>query len=497
MDGDTKGANSNENDSDWRKDKGNIALLFILYVLQGIPLGFAGSIPYILMTKKVDYASQALFSFAFYPFSFKLLWAPIVDSVFSRKVGRRKSWLIPVQYLLGLFMLYISFRVNDLLGVEGDQPAQINLLVFLFTSLNFFAATQDIVVDGWALSMLAPENVGYASTCNSVGQTFGYFISYTVFLAFESKDFCNEYFYPMIGMDPQATGALTLDGFMYFWGVVFIISTTLVWIFKREKEDNEFQESLTDSYKALWKILWLPVLKQYILFTLTSRIAFAAADAITGLKMIEAGMKKEKLALLAVPLTPVQLILPLIISRITAGPKPMTKVWMNAYPFRLVFGLIFAWVVYITPGAQTSPGEFPSWFYLLLITVFIGHQMFTNSMFVAIMAFHAQVSDPTFGGTYMTMLNTFTNFGGNWPNTVALWLVEKMTTKTCSIGGQSCNSAEGLEVCTASGGECVTTSDGYYSLSVVLCVFGFVWLFFMRKVITRFQNMSVNAWKVT
>ena len=29
-------------------------------------------------------------------------------------------------------------------------------------------ATQDIAVDGWALTMLSPENVGYASTCNSV-----------------------------------------------------------------------------------------------------------------------------------------------------------------------------------------------------------------------------------------------------------------------------------------------------------------------------------------
>ena len=199
----SQAATGTENISDWRKDKGNIALLFILYVLQGIPLGFAGSIPYILMTRKVDYASQALFSFAFYPFSFKLLWAPIVDSVFSRKIGRRKSWLIPIQYLLGLFMLYISFRVNELLGLEEGRAAQINILVFLFTSLNFFAATQDIVVDGWALSMLAPENVGYASTCNSVGQTFGYFISYTVFLAFESKDFCNEYFYPILGMEKQ------------------------------------------------------------------------------------------------------------------------------------------------------------------------------------------------------------------------------------------------------------------------------------------------------
>ena len=43
----------------------------------------------------------------------------------------------------------------------------------MFFFLNFLAATQDIAVDGWALTMLKRQNVGYASTCNSVGQTAG------------------------------------------------------------------------------------------------------------------------------------------------------------------------------------------------------------------------------------------------------------------------------------------------------------------------------------
>ena len=41
------------------------------------------------------------------------------------------------------------------------------------------------------------------------------------------------------------------------------------------------------------------------------------------LKLIEAGVPKEKLGLLAVPLTPLQIVLPLLISRYTNGPKPL------------------------------------------------------------------------------------------------------------------------------------------------------------------------------
>ena len=37
--------------------------------------------------------------------------------------------------------------------------------------------SQDVAVDGWALTMLKPKNVGYASTCNSVGQVISLKIS--------------------------------------------------------------------------------------------------------------------------------------------------------------------------------------------------------------------------------------------------------------------------------------------------------------------------------
>jgi PAT family acetyl-CoA transporter-like MFS transporter 1 len=46
----------------------------------------------------------------------------------------------------------------------------------MFFFLNFLAATQDIAVDGWALTMLQRHNVGYASTCNSVGQVENAFL---------------------------------------------------------------------------------------------------------------------------------------------------------------------------------------------------------------------------------------------------------------------------------------------------------------------------------
>lgn len=139
-----------------KKDLHNILFLIFLYFLQGIPLGLTGSLPFILGSRNVSYVDQGTFSFAFWPFALKLLWAPIVDSIFIKKIGRRKSWLVPMQYIIGILMILFSNYVHQMLEINQTTDRQdIYMLTILFFILTFFAATQDIAVDGWALTILS------------------------------------------------------------------------------------------------------------------------------------------------------------------------------------------------------------------------------------------------------------------------------------------------------------------------------------------------------
>lgn len=98
-----------------KKDAKKLALLIYLYFLQGIPLGLCGSIPFLLSARGVSYADQGTFSFAFWPFSIKLLWAPFVDSLYFKKIGRRKTWLVPVQLCIAFFMFLSSSKMQELI----------------------------------------------------------------------------------------------------------------------------------------------------------------------------------------------------------------------------------------------------------------------------------------------------------------------------------------------------------------------------------------------
>jgi PAT family acetyl-CoA transporter-like MFS transporter 1 len=248
------------------------------------------------------------------------------------RFGRRKTWLVPTQYFIGLFMIVLSYTINYLLDDSGPGP-NIYVLTAVFLCLNFLAATQDIAVDGWALTMLSRNNVGYASTCNSVGQTAGYFLGNVVFLALESADFCNKY----LRSQPQTDGLVTLPGFFFFWGIVFLVTTTLVMIFKHEVTNRLPEDSpemgVMKTYSMLYRIFHLPSVRLFALILLTCKLGFAVTDSATGLKLIEAGVHKENLALLAIPIVPLQIMLPWIISRYTNGPRPLDT-FLKAYPYR-------------------------------------------------------------------------------------------------------------------------------------------------------------------
>lgn len=125
--------------------------------MQGIPVGLAfGSIPFLLKAK-ISYTQVGIFSFASYPYSMKLLWSPIVDAVYSRKFGRRKSWIVPIQAASGLLLVWLGSYIESLMNnvfncqsakVNGQAEANIRIITLIFFTLVFLCATQDVAVDG-------------------------------------------------------------------------------------------------------------------------------------------------------------------------------------------------------------------------------------------------------------------------------------------------------------------------------------------------------------
>ena len=381
-------------------DRRNFGLLVLLYFLQGVPMGLAtGSVPFLLKGKdyNLSYSALGVFSLASYPYSLKLLWSPIVDAVWSQKVGRRKSWIMPIQLLSGLGMIWLGSGVREMMISAGaNDGAGIWGFTWWWFFLVFTCATQDIAVDGWALTLLTPGNISYASTAQTVGLTAGQFMSYTVFLAFESPDFANKWF----RSTPLDYGVMTLGGYLTFWGWMYIAVTIGLAALKREEKTRN-EDGIWDVYKVMWGVLQLKNIQTIIIIHLIAKIGFQANDAVTNLKLIDKGFSQEDLALTVLIDFPFEIGLGYYAGKWSTTYTPM-RLWCWGFVGRLVAAVAAQITVIVFPANGVD-----TWYLLVVIAEHI-FSTFTNTvMFVAISAFHARIADPVIGGTYMTLLATY------------------------------------------------------------------------------------------
>ncbi|VVC28218.1 Major facilitator superfamily domain,Acetyl-coenzyme A transporter 1 [Cinara cedri] len=480
-------------------DRFNFYLLTLLYVIQGFPIGLSTAIPIILQSKKtVTYDDQAAFSISVWPYSLKLLWAPVVDALYSKRIGRRKSWLLPLQILMGSSLLCMAYNIDDWMPETGKPNLRMLVIVVFF--INLLSATQDIVVDGWALTMLKKNNVSYASTCNSVGVPFGMFIGNVCSILLVSEYFNNIF----LRTTPSSGGVVTMKGFLCFCGITVILITILVGIFKKEN-DNVLQEndhvkiSVCQNYKILWNILKLPHIRILALALFTAKIGFCATDNLPNLNLIDAGLPKENIMVITTICYAVKFTMPIFISKYTTGPKPMSY-YLKITPFKLLWAIPYVVLIYYTPSLIHENGivQVSMIYYFTLGFISLVNEMLSFFMILALFAFFCRLSDPKFGGTYMTLFNTFFFLGFLLSNTFILKLVDLLTFKRCSNDPRNlCTTSESIDICNISNkGTCAVNVNGYYIVTAFCMVVGFVWYGIFGNIIKNFQSMKLSHWTV-
>jgi PAT family beta-lactamase induction signal transducer AmpG len=154
-------------------------LLGALYFAQGLPFGFfTQAIPVILRTRDYSLGEIGLASLLTVPWALKFVWAPVVDRRWWPRVGRRRSWILPMQ-LAGTFVLAaLAF---------APSPDSIAVLMTGMVVLNLIAATQDIATDGLAVDILPPAERGFANGLQVAGYRLGMIIGGGVLLGLHEQ----------------------------------------------------------------------------------------------------------------------------------------------------------------------------------------------------------------------------------------------------------------------------------------------------------------------
>ena len=123
------------------------ASVALMSFASGLPLGLVYvAIPDWMRSIGVDIKVVGLITLAQAPWSFKVLWAPLLDRYVPPFLGRRRGWAAIAQVALFALTLWLAG-----VGRHPDSPWVIGALAF---SIAVAAATQDIAVDAYAVDVL-------------------------------------------------------------------------------------------------------------------------------------------------------------------------------------------------------------------------------------------------------------------------------------------------------------------------------------------------------
>ncbi len=127
----------------------------LLSFSSGMPLGLVWiALPDWMGTAGIDIRLIGLFTLAHAPWSFNVVWAPLMDRFVPPFLGRRRGWAAIAQVALLLGTLLLA-------GV-GDHPDTPWLALALALAIAMAAASQDIAVDAYAVDVLKKEEQGAA-----------------------------------------------------------------------------------------------------------------------------------------------------------------------------------------------------------------------------------------------------------------------------------------------------------------------------------------------
>jgi PAT family beta-lactamase induction signal transducer AmpG len=145
---------------------GRLLAFFLLYVTEGIPLGFAATaVATRLRRLDVGPAEIGAFVGSFYlPWAFKWAFGPVIDVFSSDRFGRRRGWILITQVMMALTLLST---------VMLDLPQQLGLFTVILLVHNTFGAMQDVAIDALACSTLAEDERGLANGLMFAGATIG------------------------------------------------------------------------------------------------------------------------------------------------------------------------------------------------------------------------------------------------------------------------------------------------------------------------------------
>lgn len=365
-----------------------LVVLGALYLAQGVPWGFiaVGYVVYLTDLGLDNTAIGSALALAYLPWSFKIVWGPLIDRFPSLRFGRRRHFIVLSQSLMGLSMLAL---------VLVDPRRQLGLVSAILFVNNTVASMQDVATDALAVDVLPEHERGTANSVMWAAKSAGVAIG---------------------------GGAGTVLARYMGWPALFVLIAVVIWaimllvLVTKERPPEEALEATRQKLdlRELWHSFAFPTALMGIVIAVLTPAGYALVSAVfTRLMRADLKLSEEVIGTLSGTVDPVAGVAGALLGGVLADRLGARKV-MGAC--MLLIGLLLAlWA-----------GTRGHWASMPFLTAWIAASaLFTGAYNAASLGFFMTLSNPRVGATQFAVFMAATNLTYSWTSPTGGFLADR------------------------------------------------------------------------
>ena len=393
-------------------DASRIIFLVCLYITQGLSFGFLGSSLPIILKKNFSYSDIGFISWWGLPYTLKFIFAPLIDSKYSRYIGKRRSWIIPTQIVMGAIIMYLAQNIEQLI-----EQKNILFIMLLFLAIYLWCALQDISIDGWCVTIVREENSKYAALAQIVGIDIGIFLSTTLFIAFSSVEFWNNYIYSV----PQEIPLMDQRSFFNYWSMFIFIIWIYTILFSNEKYDrikyDDKEVSIGSVLKLVFKFAKSEQMIKLLILFVGVRMFSSVNNYVGGMYLFEnLKYSKTKYSIISLIVFPVNTITSIIIIKYASS--KILNTFLKIVVLKIINDIIVVNVIFYLAFNELTLDCMI--FFTSAVTDFVEIGLLTG-----VISYANLICDPKVASTQLTFIFSMWNLSNMLPKLYTYFLIEE------------------------------------------------------------------------
>jgi PAT family beta-lactamase induction signal transducer AmpG len=357
-----------------------------LYLAQGVPWGFI-SVGYVVYLTDLGFDNTAIgaaLGLAYVPWSFKIVWGPLIDRFPSLRFGRRRHFIVFAQLMMGLSMLAL---------VVVDPRQQVGLMSAVLFLNNTFASMQDVATDALAVDVLPEHERGTANSVMWAAKSAGV---------------------------AMGGGAGTVLAKHLGWPALFVLIALVIWsimllVVVRERPTADAEAAARErlDLKELWRSFAFPTPLFGVAIAVLTPVGYALVAAVfTRLMRADLGLSEEAIGTLSGTVDPISGVVGALVGGVLADRLGARKVMGG-------FMLLTA----CTLGAWAATRS--HWGSMTFLTGWVVAQaLFVGAYNAASLGFFMSLANPKVGATQFAVFMAATNLTYSWTSPAGGWLAD-------------------------------------------------------------------------